>query len=630
MPVRRALSVLFARAQDPQPELGQTAEPLTGHTAGLGLLPILSLAGALGLFAVAHSYTSLRLNEGGTEGFFWLGILLIFAPSSVRLISPDIPRFERIALVCMVAMFLYLVFVIKNPVSFSPYDAFLHWRTAQDIIRTEHLFSENTLLPASPYYPGLEIVTNALGTIGGLSIHQSGAIVIGVARIIMVLSLFFFFERATNSSRMAGMATLLYMVNPHFMFFDADYSYESLALPMGTFLLFVLARQETLPQQDGTLVTAFLALSSVVVTHHLTSYVFVALLMTWIVICILQRPTPRYLSNLLAITWFGIFAILLWTKMENNPVVPYLSSYFRDAFYELTYVLTRGHGFRQLFADYSGIQPIPTWQRLLAISSTLLILGCLLFGLLCLWARDRQNPLMSMLGAVALVYPVIQLFRFTHFGDEIPGRAAAFLFIPLAVIIAISIVQFFPVRTLRRKQAACITCAMSIMFLGGVVSPSWLLFPGSYLVAADPRSVEPEGRQAAGWARLYLGPNNHIATDRINSLLMHTYGDQRVQSGIAGDLDVTSVFFSTDFDSEQASSLRESGVRFLVVDQRLTTALPAVGFYFEPGEPGSFLRQAPLSSEALAKFRTVAQIDPIFNSGSIVIYDIQGLADLLP
>jgi hypothetical protein len=165
------------------------------------------------------------------------------------------------------------------------------------------------------------------------------------------------------------------------------------------------------------------------------------------------------------------------------------------------------------------------------------------------------------------------------------------------------------------------------MFLGGVVSPPWQLLPGPYLVAADPRSVGPEGIQAALWAHSYLGFNNHIATDRINGLLMDTYGDQRVQSSLAGDIDVTPNFLSSRLDSTEVSLLRQAGVHFLVVDLRLATALPTIGFYFEPGEPGSFQRTAPLSLEALTKFNTVPQINRIFDSGNIIIYDVGGLSN---
>src|SRR6202011_4990581 len=132
------------------------------------------------------------------------------------------------------------------PTYISSYDAMLHSMTADTLLRTQHLFGVNSLLPVSPYYPGLEIVTNALSTISGLNIFQAGTLVIAVARLLMMLSLYMFYEQVTTSSRMAGIAVMIYMTNPHFLFFDAIFSYETLALPIMTFLLAILARFEAM------------------------------------------------------------------------------------------------------------------------------------------------------------------------------------------------------------------------------------------------------------------------------------------------------------------------------------------------------------------------------------------------
>ncbi len=46
---------------------------------------------------------------------------------------------------------------LTSPLHFYLYDEFLHWRTENDVIASGHLFTPNSLLPVSPYYPGLEI-----------------------------------------------------------------------------------------------------------------------------------------------------------------------------------------------------------------------------------------------------------------------------------------------------------------------------------------------------------------------------------------------------------------------------------------------------------------------------------------
>jgi len=261
-------------------------------------------------------------------------------------------------------------------------------------------------------------------------------------------------------------------------------------------------------------------------------------------------------------------------------------------------------------------------------SSVSLILLGLPFGLLCLWQRYRYHTLLCTLGIASLFYPISHVFRFTNFGSEITDRAAAFLFIPIACVLAIFITQFWPVRRLSWKQTSLITCLLSVVFLGGAIlgaGPPWQLLPGPYLVAADARSIEPEGIQTAIWARSYLGPNNRVATDRTNQILMTTYGDQYIVTSLTDNKDVTPIFFSSRLGPDEVSILQLARVPNPIVDLRLGAALPALGFYFEPGEPGSFQHTTPISREALTKFSTIPQINRVFDSGDIVIYDVGGL-----
>src|SRR5204862_1717261 len=116
-----------------------------------------------------------------------------FVPNLVRLLSPTSSRLERICLLCILGMCFYLVQFMISPLYFASFDGSLHWHTADDILRTRHLFSENTMLPVSPYYPGLEIVTNAISTITGLSTFCACVIVISAYILLILLSLFLLF-----------------------------------------------------------------------------------------------------------------------------------------------------------------------------------------------------------------------------------------------------------------------------------------------------------------------------------------------------------------------------------------------------------------------------------------------------
>src|SRR5260370_2953277 len=267
---------------------------------------------------------------------------------------------------------------------------------------------------------------------------------------------------------------------------------------------------------------AWIALGAVVVTHHLTSFLFDGLFIVWTIVYVFQHPARAFRSNLAKTALIEPCMALAWIGLKGNQVVGYLSSYFGRVLIELGQILTSTSSLRQLFVTYFG-QGAPLWERFMALSSVMLITLCLPFGLLCLWQRYRHSALAWTFGIASLFYPISQVFRFTNFGSEIADRTAAFLFIPIACLLAIFIAQFWPTRWLNRKQISLITCAVSVVFLAGAVLgsvPPWGLLPGPDLVAADARSIEPEGIQAALWAGSHLGPANPISPNHTNRLLL--------------------------------------------------------------------------------------------------------------
>lgn len=623
---RRVISEGLARLRDPQPEgfFTQGLQAVQSGTSVLGLLPVLTLTSTLGLLIVSFSYYLSQFGNLVLESSFFLGLLLIFVPNMLRLLSAAPWRFERICLLCVVGICFYLVLLMQSPLRFSNYDEFLHWRDAATIASSGHLFGDNSLLPVGPYYPGLEIVSNALSTITGMSTFQTGIVIISAARLLMILSLFMIYEQITRSSRMAGIATLIYITNPHFLIFDAIFSYETLALPLAVCMLYILARFESTGKNyRRVILTAYIVLVAVTITHHMTDYFFDGLLIVWAAVSLLRASSLNTRIILATIALFGVSISLAYAfLLRGNPVMSYLSQYFGTTFIEVGHILSGTSAARKLFV--SGASKAPLWDELLMIASVSLISFGLPFGLLALWQQHRHNFLAFTFGVISIAYPVSQMFRFTNFGPEISDRSAAFLFLPIAYVLTIFITHFWPTRKLHWKATSLISCALSVVLLGGVLiesGPDWSSLPGPYLVTAGVRSIEPEGIQTASWAFSYLGPDNRVGTDEVNQILMLTYGDQTIVNYDNG-INISTVFFSTQVSPQQVAMLRQAGIRYLVVDLRLSTSVPFIGYYFEDDEPGAFQYTHPISRQALTKFNTVPQISRIYDSGDIVIYDL--------
>jgi hypothetical protein len=583
------------------------------------------LTNTCGLVFVSFSFylSVFRYSGLAFESCFFLGLLLMFVPNLLRLLSPASSRLERICLLCVLGICFYLVQFIGSPLHFTSFDEFLHWRTADDILRTGHLFSVNSMLPVSPYYPGLEIVTNAVSTMTGLSSFYASALVVIVSRLLMVLSLFLFYEQITNSSRMAGIVMLIYMTNPHFLFFDTIFNYETLALPLATFMLSILARYETSDKNHRWVIfLAWIVLAAVTITHHMTDYVFVGLLSLWAVVSLFRPSSRNTRIHLAALALFGLMLALAYALLlPGNPAPGYLTGYFAGAFNELGHIIAGARQARPLFSGTG--QVIPIWDSLLRIASVTFVTLCIPFGLIGLWRQYRHNALIVMLGILSLAYPITQVFRITQFGTEITDRAAAFLFLSVACILAFSITLFRPSLKLNRRAISLITGILTVVFIGGVliaIGSHYEALPGPYAVGADALSIESEGIEAATWSLIYLGPNHRVGTDRTNQMLMSTYGDQRVVTRLNDNVDISLIFSASQLVLDGINVLQYARIRYLVVDLRLSSSLPLVGVYFENDRPTT-----PISREALTKFSSVLPLNRLFDSGNISIYDTGAL-----
>lgn len=593
-----------------------------------GWLPAIAVTSAVGWLAVALADSSARTEYEWAPILMYAGLLSVFVPVAARLLSAAPARRERIGLVLMLGLGLYFVKLLQSPLSFSYFDELLHWRTAHDLLETRHLFRENSLLPVSPLYPGLEIVTNALMATTGWDIFQAGVFVTGAARLLLLLSLFLCFEAISRSSRFAGIAALLYMANPHFVFFDAQFAYESLALPLSAFAVFMVAdRLQRHESHVASTLATLLVLVAVVVTHHLTSFVLIAFFALLPLTRFFQKESLEEQSGLVWIALFGLATSLIWLILIATPVISYLTPYTVGAVRELIRMIMNEVNTRPLFTDYAG-QTTPVWERATSLGAVALILSGLPWGLIQIWRHFRNHPIALVLGAASLGYGATLPLRLIPIGADVSARSSEYLFLAVAFVLAIGPVQHWLSGNPSRKRIGAATLWAVVLFLGGYVlgaGPAWARLPGPYLVSADMRSIEPEGIGAANWALSFLGPHNRMAADRINGLLMGSYGLQRPITHVTDNVYVAPLYFSSQLGPDAKEVLTQGNVQYVLVDLRLSTALPRVGVYFEAGEPDSFQHRTPLLTTALTKFDHIENVSRVFDSGDIVIYNTGAL-----
>jgi hypothetical protein len=185
----------------------------------------------------------------------------------------------------------------------------------------------------------------------------------------------------------------------------------------------------------------------------------------------------------------------------------------------------------------------------------------------------------------------------------------------------VGITAFWLAGNAGKLRLRAVSLVLTIIFIGGAISGSAeTAVLGRYKVSADALSIEPLGITAAKWTRQYLGGGWRFAADRVNRLLLGTYGEQRVITGLADRLDISNLVLGDRVTDEDMNAIKRGRIDFIMVDSRLAKALPLVGVYFEQGED-SLIHQAPPTTEALRKFDRFHGIGRIFDNGPIAIYD---------
>jgi hypothetical protein len=193
-----------------------------------GWLPELTLLSSFGLLLIAATNLGAYMAAPWAPAAFWAGLMLVVIPVVMRLAMREVTRAERLALVVLLVMAMYLAKVIHSPLAFTFADELVHAYNLEAILGSGRLFAENAILPVSPLYPGLVTATAALASLSGLSPFVAALVVIGVARFVLALSIFLLFERLTGSPRVAGLGAAMFAGQPTFLFWSAQFSYESL------------------------------------------------------------------------------------------------------------------------------------------------------------------------------------------------------------------------------------------------------------------------------------------------------------------------------------------------------------------------------------------------------------------
>jgi hypothetical protein len=577
----------------------------------------------VGVFIASAAYTVGRLGYAASawaDRAYWLGQALVVVPAAIRLLGRRrLTANETATLIVILTLAEYLLKICYSPTGFTFADELLHWRSTVNVLATGKLSTVNYGLPVSPHYPGLEEATTALISVTGLSIFDAGLIIAGLAHLVFICLLYLIYGVIGRSYRVAGIAVLIYYSTPDLTSFNSMYVYETLAL---TFLsLSVLAAwravtREPVAERVGWFILSSLSILATVITHHVTSYVLAATLVLISLTSLFAR-SARTAATVGALALIAVSAVACWIIFA----APDTLSYFRPTVQGIIQGIIALENGGSSHARSTSAEPFG--NQLLEGAAILLITVLLPVGWWQVWRQNRRHPWFLAMAVGSLGWFAALATRVgIADGQEIAGRTATFIYIPVSFMVALALVRLVNVFLSRRGGVTAIAVAavgtLALLFdgLANGWPPYWERLPGPHQVAGFERSVGPEEIATANWTLSELGPGNRIAADSGIYPVLAGYGDQNPLQSVAY------LYTSPAFTALVTKRVRVQDVQYVLVDWRLSTSLPASGSYF-PGGPASSNHPIPLAD--LEKFGDLPGVARIYDSGDIVIYDLQGL-----
>lgn len=649
------------------------------------LLTACAGGGGLLLVASYHHAAYLTADTDQlTFALYWLGFLTgTLALAAVACAPATDPSARRLAVIGL-ALFGTLPRLLRSPGGPLGSDEFAHYRQILETYRFGDVGHVSYLLPITQDFPGLHQLVSALSHLTGVPLWTTGLAVITLAHLLSLLAVHQLAAALGAPPPAAALAAVVYLLNPSWVLFDTSVSYESLAVPLLIWCLAAVTaacRRRGVPAVRLVAAATAAALTLPLV-HHLTAIAMCLLLLTLAVAGAIGRwqavrrarsgvsPGLQAVETVwprLVVLAGGLAATLWWFLGRADLIVGYLSPSLSRSWSQLRRIASgsptaagpgagQGTGLRSLFA---GTQ-LPFYEVVLGLLFPVLVLGLVvLAGTVLRRHRDRLGPTVWAFGLLAGAFFLSLPALFTAGGSEGAHRSWAFSFIGIAVLCGLAygfVLQEgrSPGPTVPGRVTGLVSWLHSVTGQGQVqvqgqgqvqVRPARLAavggvlaalivgstavsaanvssrFPGVPRVGDDTRAVNPGGRAVSTWVAARARPDTPVLADRSVSLELGSAGRMATLSPSPG-FPVWELF-------QQARPIRpavlravhDAGIRFIVVDSRMATTRPAIGYWFTVDEPGSG-GTTPYPAAAIARFACLPWLVARYAAGPLTVYEV--------
>jgi len=563
------------------------------------------LAAAVGVVLTLVSYSYARHSSGnGFIAVFWVGQLVALMTTLWVGTRTGIARSTQGWLLALFALFNFVPKLLQSPWRAVYFDEYGHWQQAQSMVATGSAFPVNTYQPILRDFPGLEWTTVGVHFVTHLSTWHSGQVVIGVAHIAALLAVWGMAHRLGLSNRTAYLAAVFYALNPSFQFFDSQYAYESLGLPLALVTIYcafsLLTAQKGPAQVVRWGIATTVASSATTVTHHIAAFfavtVVVAIVCTGVPVrgdesTVLLQRLRRRIAVVAATA--NVACLGLWLGLVAPSVGGYIGPHVTPAFKQLLSEFGRSH--QSQSGTAASPQPSvrvafqgslsPTYEKIFAYSAQVALLLLVLGAPVVLYRSGRLSRAWITPLVLGSLYFASVPFALTVAGSEGAHRSWGYSFLGIVLLAAVSIDMIIEWtsnrRTLWSRGVAILAATLLVVVTvgeGAIGVNYYYRFPGPYLFGSDTRGNTAQTREVADWMRTNIPAGSHVVTDRYTGEVVTGFTRDYVPAP-----DQSEAYGIYDSGAHPSASLRDflrsNHFAYFVLDTHIYDQLPVGGFF---------------------------------------------------
>jgi hypothetical protein len=478
--------------------------------------------------------------------------------------------------------------------------------------------------------------------------------VIVLAHVLSVLAIYQLVRMVGASARGAAVGAVIYTLNPSWLYFNAVFSYESVALPLLLWCLAATVAAGRSSQKLNLRAIAMAVLCVVIlpVVHHLTTIMLCLILM----LLIIARVVPFVRQTaaggrgakrerfwpLIFIGCCLLVSIAYWWSGLLGRIVGYLGPELVRGFEQLDKILDgveQTSRSRSLFEGAAN----PPYEIVSGYLFPFVLLALFSWSVAVLWRNRRR------VGSTAWAFAVLGAMFFgsmplllTAGGSEGAHRSWGYSFIGIAVVFGLAwslapnlkrdtvATRWRAVwRVFRRPgvTAAVVGIVLTVLALGSAAVGIKVShrFPGSALVGDDARSVSRESGEVAAWLAANAAVDSRVLTDRFSSLQIGSLGRMATLRP-STTFPVWDIYMNAaPIRPEVLKNVLDAKIKYFVVDARMATTRPLIGHWFTRDEPGAGGEDV-FPQAAIERFNCLPWLQAVYAAGPLTVYEVSAYA----